>query len=299
MPRNPTYSGSLASQVLPYSPTPQPSLISQIAARKGSLVSSLKDMFYNPEGDPEFQRARLYAAQAAEAERTRLKQEGVATAVSDAGSQLQQIMTDGRILPGADPNVVRAGVLSHLTPVAAAGGTEADISPLLKLFGLARGDDQFTTQMNSNMEGKYLGDNQSPSLAAQVAKREDEQSQATSLATMEDATKRYGMGLESGDRRYASDNSRAASEYGSRQSAGASMYGSDRDFQAAENKRRSDNYFAAYDRNNPAGNTMTEEVTLSPDKSKKTTTRTQRTIRTPATRPAGSRATQADPLGIR
>lgn len=230
MPRVPLYSGQIASAVMPHSFTPRETgLFSQqrggsVGAETGSL---LRRIFMGPEADPQRELARKYGAEA-DLEEKKLADAKIAdtarTGLSSVFDELlyrEGLSANGRPTepiqlteevpyeppPQTGPAPDRSALMaraagSHLTRALGAGADPAQTTPLMRAFALATGGDDAVTRVNSALDAKYLGDNQSPSLAAQREKIEDAQRQELEKQEMIELTKKYGFDTASADRRY-------------------------------------------------------------------------------------------------
>jgi hypothetical protein len=330
MPRVPFYSGPIGSAVLPQSFAPRDTGIfaqggESVGASTGRLFSSI----FNPNGNPERQRARLYKAQA-DSEEYKLGQtkagdtarsklgavfgemdyrEGRApgaTPLPDMPRVVEEVPfeADARAYPtAAETGANRASAIASAATAGLAGGADKDqVLAMMRAQALASGDDNFVTRVNAAMAGTYLGDNQSPSLRAQIEKREDEQVEARVKLGEESRLKIYGLDVESADRRRGQDIDSADSRYATGVQAGTARRGQD-----ISNAReiRADNLEHGrwqYEFNNPTQTTT--QTTLGADGRSKTEVKTDhRPARTPgaAPRPAAARppANKPDPLGIR
>ncbi len=242
MPRNPYYSGPIASASVAHGPAPGPSFL-ETAFRDGGkgLKSAIAQAFYNPEADPDFQRARHYGAQA-DAEQYKLERtQGADEALAGLGPTMSEYRE--RTLPSTSVDAVANVAAGAIMRAVSEGVKPEDATAVMRAFALSLpGDmaDDVGVRVNSLLAGQYLGENQSPSLARQDFVREDEQTQQTHGWEMEDETKRRGQDIESGDRRYSSDTSAAASRYSADASAGASRYGHDLDYRASRENNTED-----------------------------------------------------------
>lgn len=328
MPRVPFYSGPIGSAVLPQSFAPRDTGIfaqgSDVGASTGRLLSSI----FNPNGNPQRQLARKYRAEA-DAEEYKLTQTKAGDAArSKLGAVFGEMdYREGRTPGGAPamPRVVEevpfeadarafptaaetganrvSAIASAATAGLAGGADEKEVLAMMRAQALASGDDNFVTRVNAAMAGTYLGDNESPSLAAQIEKREDEQTQERTLATEKERTRIYGFDLESADRRRGQDIDSADSRYATGVQAGTARRGQDITDARARRGQEIDSYYEAYDRNYPVE--AREETRLGADGKSKTVVKGSRRVnpRAPAVprpaaagAPAPARQKTGDPL---
>jgi hypothetical protein len=221
-------------------------------------------VFFPNQLDPEKERAKLYQSQRALEEQKLSEAQGRTAAQRTFAGSIEQIM-QGAAPERMDPNVPiteagpdspvplltadpekqqdlkRAAAARALAQSLGAGGDEKDLNPILQAFLLAQGDDEGVVRANAALEGDYLGDSQSPSLARQVEKIEDEQKFKADEEEKDRALQKYGFDTASSDRRYNTDvdaatsrSNNAASNATSRANNASSNAQSDR------NSRRTD-----------------------------------------------------------
>lgn len=211
MPRNPYFSGSVASDNMVRGPAPQPGVMQGVIspvlqAIVGAQGSAQDRQTEQQRREVLAQQARLYGAQAdqeaykgQQAQRADSAIQGLGSTIGEYGQRTQGMELDptqqrtlgdimvsafeGAVSGGADPKVA----MQMVTPMIAASG-----------------NDELMVRLNA-AAGKYLGANESPSLARQDFVREDIQAFDAGQADQERALKKYGLDQESGDRRYDTD----------------------------------------------------------------------------------------------
>jgi len=238
MPRLPYYAGPIASSSVVHVPTPQPGFLqSMLRGGGGGLKSAIASAFYNPETDPDAQRARHYGAQADAEEYKLQRQQGADEALATAGDHLGEYSE--RIIPGTTPAAaVQAAAARTITDAAAAGVDPKQSSFILRAFALSlppQMADALGVRANSLLDGKYLGANESPSLARQDFVREDEQQHEGTEWEIRAETDLREAGIESGDRRYATD-----------VGAATDRYDADLDYRASRENNREDNFTSGF-----------------------------------------------------
>lgn len=211
MPRNPYFSGSVASDNFVRGPAPQPSFMQGVVSPVLQAVMGARGTAQERQADAQraevlAQQARLYGAQAdQEAYKGQRAQQGDA-ALQGLGSTIGEYgqRTQGMTL---DPTQQRTlgDILVSAFEGAVSGGADPETARAMIMPMLAStGNDELMVRLNA-AAGKYLGANESPSLARQDAVREDVQAFDAGQADQERALKKYGFDLESGDRRYNTD----------------------------------------------------------------------------------------------
>lgn len=260
MPRVPYFNGSLTSRVSTPGYTPPPSY-DGVVDSVGDAVSGMAERYFGKKREAARQAAeqeltRQRAAAAAVDE----QKVAEAQAADDARSQMSSTLDEvnyraGRGSP-TDPNLGTAPVQitepapsngPAATPMTAdqeaeklrglatgaaqtalgAGGDVKKISPLLQSFLLTNGDDAGIVRANAALEGKYLGEDQSPSLQRQDQIREDKQQHDTEKNDADLRMKKYGFDVESRDRRYNTDVDAGTARRGQDLSAGTARRGQD------------------------------------------------------------------------
>lgn len=238
MPRIPLYSGPIASAVMPQSFAPRDTGFLAQGGRHGADLlggvegQMLRRLFLGPQANPQAELARKYGAEA-DAETYKLEQakgadqarsglanvfdelnyrtgrDGGAGPTSPVTNIVEEVPYAG---PAATPTTpqeeasrMRAAGGRALTGALAAGADAKETTPLMQAFALSMGDDNEIVRTNSALEAKYLGDNQAPSLQAQVAKIEDEQKQEMDIEDGKRRMQKYGFDTASADRRYDTD----------------------------------------------------------------------------------------------
>lgn len=322
MPRVPFYSGPIGSAVLPQSFAPRDTGIfaqggESVGASTGRLLSSI----FNPNGNPQRQLARKYRAEA-DAEEYKLTQ---AKAGDAARSKLGAVFgemdyRDGRAPGGTPlpdmPRVVeevpfeadarafptaaetganRASAIASAATAGLAGGADKDqVLAMMRAQALASGDDNFVTRVNAAMAGTYLGDNESPSLRAQIEKREDEQVEARVKLAEESRVKVYGFDTDAAVKTANNIRDNATSRANNAGDNATILQGYGITDRRERRAQDIDNYYKAYDRNYPLVNTGGSATTTEKDGVTTKTVTPGTPQRRRVTRPAA-----ADPLGIR
>ena len=250
MPRLPYYAGPIASAAVTHVPPPQPGFLQSMLRDRGAgLKSAIASAFYNPETDPDAQRARHYGAQADAEEYKLQRQQGADEALATAGDRFAEY--GERVIPGVTPlEAIQAAAAKTITEAAAAGVDPKQSSFILRAFALSlppQMADALGVRANSLLDGKYLGANGSPSLARQDFVREDEQQHEGTEWEIRAETDLQKEGIASGDRRYATD-----------VGAATDRYDADLDYRASRENNREDNYTSSF---NNAYNRSFDEAT--------------------------------------
>lgn len=254
MPRSPFFSGPIASAVMPQSPVMrQTGLDPRTAERIGNSIGGVFERyFYDEDKDPEAQRAKLLAAQRANQEeelaasgrannaRTSLSGDlaeygyrgGASAPTSPALGTTpydiaETIPSDAPAAAPGSSKPVTAVAGSALQRALASGGDSKELTPIMRAFMLSAGDDEGIVRTNAALEAKYLGNNQSPSLARQDTVREDEQAQDMAKHDGDLRMRKYGFDTASADRRYDTDTDAGTQRRGQDITAGTQRRGQD------------------------------------------------------------------------
>jgi hypothetical protein len=237
MARNPYYSGPIASTVL--------STTGDMGSDGGFLHkfvngggadSALSSLFYNRKNDPDAQRADLYRAQteAARAEMAQKQAEADAiargrTASTDLGSAADEYVQreGGPQMLGQSASKIAPVLFGQARDAIAKGADPKAVTAQMRAFALASGDPNLMVSVNSALEAKYLGENESPTIGRQDLIREDKQEFEGGQNDADRALKKYGFNLESGDRRYNTDTDARVQMRGQDVSAGTTRRGQD------------------------------------------------------------------------
>lgn len=231
MPRSPFYSGPISNRVASaYGPSYSvgdviASGVTDAVAGKGGLISRL----FGPDpNDPDAAQAAYYRAKTDEVQasiddakdKTRRRQEGDASVsnFADAGLDLSnggsRAAMGGLTSEGATPQEPPAGALMKAVYdeyISAAGRGDKDsqerLSPILQALATRTGDPNAIITMNSGMgfKGNYIkGENgvEAATAGQQQSQVQKVMDQEMGIARMGDATDRYKVGVESGDRRF-------------------------------------------------------------------------------------------------
>lgn len=190
MPRSPYFSGALASGGQVRGPDRVPGFMEVPGQLESAIGKAFGGMFYNPQNDPDAQRARLYGAQADKAEtdadllnaqaRARMGLPELMGAMTGAPTNRYDVRPEGEAAPGdmrlteeehrqADlqdrDRAQQAGLFSLLS-----GGVEGeDASKIMAALGAAMGDNDDVARYRAAAAGNYLGVNDAVSIDDQVA----------------------------------------------------------------------------------------------------------------------------------
>lgn len=261
MPRVPYFNGSVSSRVQPMGYVPQQPNTSEMSDSIGDSISGMAERYFGRKQAAareaaEQELARQRAAAAAVDEQKVQQGQDADSARSGLSSTLDELnYRSGRGAP-SDPNVGTGPVqiaapapydgpaATPMTPdeeqaklrtlgsaaagtALGAGGNVKQISPVLQAFLMTNGDDAGIVRANAALEGKYLGEDQSPSLQRQDAIREDKQQHDTNKNDADLRMKKYGFDLESGDRRYNTNVDAGTARRGQDASAGTARRSQD------------------------------------------------------------------------
>lgn len=257
MPRVPYYNGGVSSQVMPAGFVAGRPDTAGMADDIGDTVGMLAGRYFGKAQTPaEKELARQRAAAAAVDEQKLKDAQAQQSAAADTSGTLDELnYRSGRGAP-TDPGmgtapVVLAGETPYSGPPATpmtpeqdtdklrqlavdatrrglgAGGDVKQLSPILQSFLMSNGDDAGIVRANAALEGKYLGEDQSPSLARQDTIREDKQQHDTETEDAKLRMQKYGFDTASADRRYNTNVDAGTQRRGQDLSAGTARRGQD------------------------------------------------------------------------
>jgi hypothetical protein len=211
MPRNPYFSGSVASDNFARGPAPQQGFMQGVVSPVMQAILGAQGSAQDRKTDAQraevlAQQARLYGAQADQEVYTGQRAQQGDAAIGTLGSTIGEY---GERVQGMDLDATQQRTLGDIMVSAFEGAVGGGADPKVAMQMImpmvaSSGNDELVVRLNA-AAGKYLGANESPSLARQDFVREDVQAFDADQAEQKRALEKYGLGLESGDRRYNTD----------------------------------------------------------------------------------------------
>jgi hypothetical protein len=231
MARNPYYSGRIGTgtqSAIGQTFRPFADSLHEFAA--GDDSSNLfKSIFYKRENDPDAQLADYRRAQT-DAERQKIDAANRGVEAGQTFNSTLGELTDrvgGPQQVGANASKMLPVVLGHLQTGVANGMDPKEAAAAAKIWAASTGDAGVIAAVQSGIEGKYLGENESPTIARQDAIRDDNQAFEANKQEADLRLKKYGFDIESADRRYNTNVDASTARRGQDVSAGTARRGQD------------------------------------------------------------------------